>query len=498
MTAALLASLEAVIAAAVGIGIALVPLTVLWATHFDLMVDWAIFWRAAADTWLLGHGTDLMVALDPSTATALGLPEAGSAFAVTLAPLGFALVAVLFGLRAGTRGAASGHRTLALAVAIGTYALIAALVTWSANDPAVQVNAVQGIVLPALVYAVGVLAGAFVRNRQPAEQKDALSRLVRIQWERVPVVVRAMTRPVLAGGAAAAASIVALAAVAVAFSLVLNYATIIQLYESLQAGVLGGATLTGAQLLLLPNLVIWAAAWLIGPGFSIGVGSSVSPLGTQLGPVPALPILGALPEGQLALGYLGLLVPVLAGFLAGVLFRPAVVRALSGMASWRWQAGAGVGVGVVGGAIIGALAWFSAGSLGPGRLVEVGPHPWQVAGFAALEIGIGAAVGMLVGARARTDAVSGAAPGFGWADDETGTPLIAPPKAASDGADDDSANDTGDGTSSAPDGSSWLPVWQSAYQPADPPVSSSADDTDTQEITLPGDPATDEGSHARG
>lgn len=458
ITAALLASLEAIIAAAVGIGIALVPLTVLWATHFDLMVDWAVFWRAAADIWLLGHGVDLSVALDPATAATLGLPGAETAFAVTVAPLGFALVAVLFGVRAGTRAAATGHRTLALAAAIGTYAVIAALVTWGAQGAVVQAQAVQGIVFPALVYAIGVMFGAFVRNRRPAEQRDPVTRLVRSQWERIPATVRAMLRPVRAGGAAAAASVVAVASVVVAVSLVLNYATVIQLYEGLQAGVLGGASLTLAQLLLLPNLVIWASAWLVGPGFGIGVGSSVSPLGTQLGPVPALPVFGALPEGQLALGYLGLLVPVLAGFLAGVLFRPAVVRALSGMGSLRWQAGAGAGIGVVAGGVLGLLSWLSAGSMGPGRLAEVGPQPWQVAGFAALEIGIGAIVGMFVGARART----GPAP----------------------------ALPDGDGPRAPRRQDAAWPVDGPSDQRGeshDVPAVDAADDIDTQEIWLPGD-----------
>ena len=51
-TVALLAALEAVIVAAVGLGIALVPLTILWAAQYHLAVDWFIFWRAAGDIWL--------------------------------------------------------------------------------------------------------------------------------------------------------------------------------------------------------------------------------------------------------------------------------------------------------------------------------------------------------------------------------------------------------------------------------------------------------------
>ncbi|MCU1444111.1 MAG: rane protein, partial [Cryobacterium sp.] len=46
---ALLAALEALIVVAIGVGIALVPLTILWATQFGLATDWLIFWRAAVD-----------------------------------------------------------------------------------------------------------------------------------------------------------------------------------------------------------------------------------------------------------------------------------------------------------------------------------------------------------------------------------------------------------------------------------------------------------------
>ncbi|MDQ1579348.1 MAG: hypothetical protein QOD05_123, partial [Microbacteriaceae bacterium] len=44
-TVALLAALEALIVVAIGIGIALVPLTVLWAAQYHLAIDWLVFWR---------------------------------------------------------------------------------------------------------------------------------------------------------------------------------------------------------------------------------------------------------------------------------------------------------------------------------------------------------------------------------------------------------------------------------------------------------------------
>ena len=55
--------------------------------------------------------------------------------------------------------------------------------------------------------------------------------------------------------------------------------------------------------------------------FAVGVGTSVSPGATVLGPVPGLPLFAALPDGQASFGFLVLLVPILAGFAVGVLLR---------------------------------------------------------------------------------------------------------------------------------------------------------------------------------
>ena len=48
-TTALFAALEALLVAAIGIGIPLVPLTVLWATQYDLQIDWAVFFNRSRD-----------------------------------------------------------------------------------------------------------------------------------------------------------------------------------------------------------------------------------------------------------------------------------------------------------------------------------------------------------------------------------------------------------------------------------------------------------------
>ncbi|TFC27387.1 hypothetical protein E3O25_09790 [Cryobacterium sp. TMT1-3] len=400
ITTALLAALEALLVVAIGIGIAMVPLTVLWAAHFGLSVEWFVFWRAAADIWLLGNGVDLTVQLGPDVAAALGLAGADTPFLISVVPLGFAMLSVLMGVHTGRRAAETPHRWTGVSVAVGTYALLATLVTVSAVSQTVAPNQLQGVLLPALIYAAGVLVGAELGRRKTAGAVDAVDRVslrIRSWYQRMPQTSRTIIEAALRGGTAAAAGVLIVSAVAVAALIAVNYATIIGLYEAVQAGVFGGATITLAQLALIPNLVIWAAAWFVGPGIALGVGTSVSPIGTVVGTLPGLPLFGALPQGTPAYGFLGLLVPVLIGFIVAVVTRQYLDRPGVPERTTLEHVLTGLGMGVVAGALLGVLAWWSAGAMGPGRLVEVGPDPLLVGALAAAEIGVAAALGMLAG-----------------------------------------------------------------------------------------------------
>ena len=182
--------------------------------------------------------------------------------------------------------------------------------------------------------------------------------------------------------------------------LLANYARIIQLYESLHTELVGGVAITAGQLALLPDLVIWTASWFVGPGFAIGAGSTVSPLGTTLGPIPAIPVLGALPPSGLAFGFAGLLVPVVAGFLAGAAVRARLLEQL-GEGRALAMGVAAIGGGVFGGLLLGLLAWAASGSAGPGRLGQVGPDPWAVGIVAAIEFAVAIALGLASGGASR-------------------------------------------------------------------------------------------------
>jgi hypothetical protein len=400
-TIALLAALEASVAALIGLGAVLVPLMLLWAVHYGLAVDVMVFFRAAADVWLLGHGVDLVVQLDPVTAARIALPGAGDPFPITIALLGFALVTVAFGRRIGRRSAAGGHSFSGGIAAILVFAGVGAALALVAGVDAARADPWQGALLPALTMAIGVVLGAVGESLRAATSTDAASGLVRRAIVALPPALVAGARASVRVGAGAAFGVLALGGLLVAVLIALDYATIAGLYQALGAGVDGGIALTVAELALLPNVVIWAASWLLGPGFAIGSGSLVSTGGTLLGPVPGIPLLGALPTEAPALGALWLAVPVLLGFVGAWIVSADPLARARARAAWWMPLAIGVGAAAAAAIVLGLLAWWSGGAAGPGRLAEVGPAPWPVAGVAAATVGLGAVFGGYA-ARARS------------------------------------------------------------------------------------------------
>jgi len=156
----------------------------------------------------------------------------------------------------------------------------------------------------------------------------------------------------------------------------------------------------------VPNAVGWAICYSLGPGFAFGTSTVVAPTGAALGPLPLFPMLAALPTGTtgvpapVSAGVLAL--PYAAGIVGGILVaRAAPSPAVEVVPLW------GFACGVATGCVTGALAAFSGGPLGSGRLAAVGPSGWQAAVVAVLEVGVAAAVaaGLANWLRVRRDPV---------------------------------------------------------------------------------------------
>ena len=62
--------------------------------------------------------------------------------------------------------------------------------------------------------------------------------------------------------------------------------------------------------LVAPNLALLGSAYLLGPGFAFGTGTTVSPTAVSLGAVPAFPVLAALPNEGPTPGWLVVLMGV--------------------------------------------------------------------------------------------------------------------------------------------------------------------------------------------
>ena len=167
------------------------------------------------------------------------------------------------------------------------------------------------------------------------------------------------------------------------------------LHEALNPGLAGGIALLAAQLVLVPNAVVWSACYALGGGFTLGNGSLVSPSSTDLGVVPGLPLLGALPaEGP---GPAGALWWLASGVLAGVVAAWLVVRARPDARFDEMSLVGGLS-GVTGGLVFVVLGWASAGDLGTVRLTGLGPLLLPLLVMAVTTLGLaGMVTGLLLG-----------------------------------------------------------------------------------------------------
>jgi len=267
-----------------------------------------------------------------------------------------------------------GYAALALALPYGLLAgalAVASRTALSAPSPAQAAGAGFG-----LAFVAGGLGGA--RALAP--------------WGRLIALLPDRARCLVVGAAGTLAVLAGAGALLAGISLVLHAAEFRLATDELSPGPVGAGLLLLAGLAYLPNAVIWAMAYVIGPGFAFGVGTVVAPTGSVLGPLPVFPMLAALPAGTHAGGadpaMLSLLaVPYLAGALGGLLtVRTAPSPTIEAAPLW------GLASGATAGCVAGLLALVSGGPLGTGRLATVGPSAWQVALVAALEMGVAAAI----------------------------------------------------------------------------------------------------------
>lgn len=374
-------------------------MSAVWATKGFGDMEFSSVAAMSAHLWLLIHGVplDLAAAFSASAGT------------MTLVPLGLSILPLLLCYRSGRRLArASYEGEFLIPVLSGsvTYALISsAMYGWASPHPQ-PLQALNAALVPLGIVVAGLMWGGYREARSlsrmvgvdTAEQISQMSQYSRWAGSYAWAVVRAAV--------VAFVALVGLGAVLLGIGILAGWSQIVATYQELHAGAVGDTAVTLLQLGFLPNLVIYAIAWSTGAGFSFGAGTSVGLTSSDVGTLPMLPILGAVPESMGTFGLVGLLVPLGAGAIAGwwflregedhldewvalkVPFRP-----LSALIS-------AVVLGVMTGIMtsFGALwlGWISYGSLGIGRFTEVGAEPLTFAAHTALTVGAGVTFGMLL------------------------------------------------------------------------------------------------------
>ncbi|MEU8121640.1 DUF6350 family protein [Spirillospora sp. NPDC049024] len=273
-----------------------------------------------------------------------------------------------------------------VAVALAApYAALAGLLALAASTKEVRPSAWQALVGCFLVAVtaggLGAARAVVAAEAQGRRVRSGLGALLRLLPDR--------PRSLMIGVAGSLSVLLASGALLVAGSLATHMSDADDLYDMLAPGVVGGVLLLLIELAFLPNAAIWGMAYAVGPGFSVGAGTSVSPTGVFLDAVPAFPPLAALPQPgpAPAISLLALAAPFVAGAVGGVLTIRSLPSPVSeGAPLWGFVSGA------LTGAVAALLSALAGGPLGGGRMATVGPSAWQVGLMAALEVGISAAI----------------------------------------------------------------------------------------------------------
>lgn len=299
--------------------------------------------RFALQSWLVAHHDGLALSHGRFDLTPLGLS------------IGLGAILVRAGRWTARHSAAtttSGCLGVAATLAL-PYGVTAALLTAAATSGPVRAD-------PLAALAGGlVLAGgaAFLGALREARAADRLRAAVPAEARRVArAVVRALV--VLAVGAL----------VLIGAAVLLRLPHVAATPTALDGGAAADVALVLLCLAYLPNAAVWALAYSAGPGFAAGLGTVVSPAAAQVGTLPPIPLLAAIPTSTSALGWVTLVVPLAAGIAAGLtVAEPGIGRRRCAVRIGA-VAGAVAAVGV-------AAAWLSGGSLGPGAMVSFGPPP---------------------------------------------------------------------------------------------------------------------------
>lgn len=357
------------------------PALLAWVASPQSTVGWPRALSVGSCVWLLANGVQLSsgpaaISLMPLLLTTIPLAIATIAARRVLMQLGDERLRRWGGLRRDVAEAG--------VVFASSYAAVGLVVALATIGHPLHASALGAVAGTAILGAASVLIALHLEFRSKiGSVAPGLSGWLEA---RVPIHVRRAIRPGLWGALAIFGAGLALTLLMI----VMHLGRISRLDDALGADPVGMVLLSLGQLTVLPNIGLWAASWLAGPGFGLGQGTAITWSHSDPGLLPLIPGLGAVPApGPLPAGlWLSVMVPVAAGALVG--WR--ALRVVARLSSWRAKAETAASACLIAALVLTLASSLAGGSLGAARLSGLGA-PSLVFGATVLgELLIGAAV----------------------------------------------------------------------------------------------------------
>lgn len=225
---------------------------------------------------------------------------------------------------------------------------------------------IGGVLIP-LIGSVWFVASGYARDHEAPTMQHWISGGLKLGGVSVLVLA----------GASLVAAIVALVA---------GWSRIAGIQEIL--GAASGADtafIVGAQLAFAPTVMAWAASWWSGAGFLTAIDSLHSPAVAGTGPIPPIPLLGAVPET--APGLWVILAPIALGVGLGIVAARSFRRE-----HLLHQSAQGVLASLIVAAVTALWMWSATMSLGSVRLASMGPRVGWATVALVLEIALPALI----------------------------------------------------------------------------------------------------------
>ena len=324
--------------------------------------------RVGADAWLVGHGSHLTYGGVTYTVVPLGLTVL------------LAWVAFRAGRWAGATSPPADDRELWVGAMLMTsaYVVVAIVTCVVAATPEVSGSLVLTL-LGSITLAGGVGGCGLVTGAG--------------RWPVVRELLPPWAWPVVRSALAIVVGLLACSALVVVAAFALDAGSAATVVSRLGLHTGDALMLVLLTALVAPNAVLLGGAYVLGPGFAVGTGTVVSPSAVQLGPVPAFPLLAALP-GDGATPWFTTALMSLPVLVAAV--SVALVQRRHPVRAWDLAAIRGLGSGVIAGVLTGILTSFAGGALGDGRMADLGASTGEVLVASMLAMGTGGLIGALV------------------------------------------------------------------------------------------------------